>query len=228
MAPGPTTIDVLRGMSGGHPSLVDAAAALCFVGYLLVGLGLVVSERRSGGSGRRTAVSLFLLYVLGAGFGAGLTQRDLWPFAAWPIKALIPFPDVGTQRVVAVDARGVEHNIDYRAWQPLGIDELTPWIIFRLPRLPPDAQDRAAAYLLGRAETARLRARGAAGDFEGSLGPLTAPSFLLHPRIWRGPADVPAEPFVGLRVYEETWNLRERRREPQRVGRVLVFEIPRR
>jgi hypothetical protein len=83
-----------------------------------------------------------------------------------------------------------------------------------------------AAELLRLAEAGRARAR--TGEPPGTsgrgLGPLAAPEFNLHPRRWRAPADAPADPFVGLRVYRERWNQEERRRDPARVERVLVFE----
>lgn len=217
-------------MSGGHPTLVNVLSALCFAGFVLAGLLLTSREREMRASGRRQArVSAFLLYALGVSFLAGLSQRDLWPFSPWPIKALTPFPEVSTHRIVGVDAGGTEHGIDYRAWQPVGFDELQPWIIFRFPQLSPGAQDRAAAWLLDQAERARFRARegGGVGYFERFLGPLTAPYFMQHPKTWRGPESVPAQSFVGLRIYKETWNLMERRRDPGRFERVRLYEYPR-
>ena len=56
------------------------------------------------------------------------------------------------------------------------------------------------------------------------LGALTAPYFDLHPRVWTKAADTPPLPFTGLRVYRERWDQEERRRDPARVDRTLVFE----
>jgi hypothetical protein len=47
---------------------------------------------------------------------------------------------------------------------------------------------------------------------------------MLHPRRWARPEDVPREPFVALRLYEDTWDIAERRRDPSRVESTLVYE----
>lgn len=208
------------------PSPLNLASCLLFVGFLATGL-LAIARRP--GSGKR-ALNLFLLWAVGSSLFAGLSQHDLWPFAAWPIKALIPAPSAALHRIVCVDARGQEHRVDYRAWQPFGVDELHPWMIFRFSDLPPEGQDQAAAYLIELAERGRRRARDGrgVGYFDRWLGPATAPYFMLHPRLWRTPADVPPEPFVGLRVYWEGWSLAERRRDAGAVERELLYEYPRR
>jgi hypothetical protein len=216
-------------MTGGHSWLLHGFAAAAFLGFVLLGLLLAV-PRHDDPERRKTATSFYLLYVLVLSFGAGLTQRDLWPFSAWPIKALTPGPVRDRQTLLAVDEAGAEHRVDYRAWQPLGLDELTPWITFRFHHLPLDGQDRVAAYLLDRAEETRRAARGGfdIGRSGRLLGPLAAPSFMLHPRAWPSRDDVPAARFVGLRLYEETWTIAERRLDPTRVERRLLYEYPRR
>jgi hypothetical protein len=35
---------------------------------------------------------------------------------------------------------------------------------------------------------------------------------------------VPGKPFVGLRLYRETWSVEERQRDPRSVTRKLVYE----
>jgi hypothetical protein len=86
-----------------------------------------------------------------------------------------------------------------------------------------------ARFLLGRAEAARRRGREgrAPGTFERLLGPLAAPTFVQHPRRWTSPEATPSRPFVRLRLYRESWSLEERRRDPERVTRVLLHEHPR-
>lgn len=211
--------------------MLNVLSLLCFVGFLLAALLVAVSERAGTDVGRRRrAVSAFLLYGLGASFGAGLTQNDAWPFSKWPMAGGLADPTATNTRIVAVDAEGTERAIDYRAWQPLGFDELNPWIHRTYPRLPRPAQDRVAAYLLDLAERSRLRARSGegVGYFDRFLGPLTAPYFDLHPKIWSGPAGAPPRPFVRLRVYRESWNQEERRRDPGRIERVLLHEYSQR
>jgi len=205
--------------------VLNVASGLCFLGFLLCACRVWLAERGAPG-GRRHFVNVFLLYAVAASFGAGLTQRDAWPFAKWPMAGGRADAVGSTVRILGVDADGTEHGIDYRAWQPMAFDELIPWMHRTFPRLPRAAQDEAAAHLLAKAESARRQAaagRGA-GYLDRFLGSLAAPEFDLHPRLWREPASVPSRPFVALRVYRETWNQEERRRDPSRVTRELLYE----
>ena len=208
--------------------MLNVVAGLCFLGFLLAALLVALSERGVVGP-RRRFVNAFLLYALAASFGAGLSQRDAWPFAKWPMAGGRAEAEADTIRIRAVDASGAEHAVDYRAWQPMAFEELIPWMHRAFARLPPAAQDQVAAHLLEKAEGARRRA--AAGDGAGYLdrflGPLAAPEFDLHPRLWSSPAWVPAQPFVGVRVYRETWNQEERRLDPSRFRRLLLYETRR-
>jgi hypothetical protein len=140
-------------------------------------------------------------------------------------------PAVVTQpRLVAVDARGVERMVDYRAWWPLSFDELTAWMDHASLQLLPAERNRAARGLLTMAEAARQSARrgDGVGHFDRFLGPATAPFFLLHPALWSRPDDVPPDSLVGLRFYEETWNVDERAAGAGPVSRILVYSYPHR
>jgi hypothetical protein len=179
--------------------VLNVAAALAFAAFVALALFAAAGDATR----RRSRASLLLGFAAMVTFAAGLGQRDAWPFSAWPLAASAPGRSVTYSTIVAVDAGGAEHAIDYRAWQPLGFDELLSWIQLELPKLPRPEQDEAARYLLDLAEAARARAvaEGRVGYFDRFLGPLTAPDFLLHPRLW---LPAPAERFVGLRVYSET------------------------
>jgi len=168
---------------------------------------------------------VFLAFAAAVSFGAGLSQRDAWPFSSWPLAASAPGRSVTYSTIAAVDPGGVEHAVDYRAWQPLGFDELLSWVQLEFPKLPPAERDEAARHLLGLAEAARARAvaEGRVGYFDRFLGPLAAPDFLLHPRLWTSHAAPPAR-FVGLRVYSETLVLDDPRRGGGVVTRVLEYE----
>jgi hypothetical protein len=205
--------------------MLNAAAALVFLGFLFMAARVLRAER-SGGARHRRAVAAFVACAVAASFAAGLAQRDLWPFAKWPMAGGRADAVAESTRVRAVDADGVEHEVDYRAWQPLAFDELMPWMHRTFPALPPEAKAVVAAHLLRLAEEGRARSRagGGPGTFDRFLGPLTAPHFNLHPRRWGSPAETPAQPFVGLRVYRERWSQEERRRDPGRVERVLLFD----
>jgi hypothetical protein len=127
---------------------------------------------------------------------------------------------------VAIDAQGAEYQIDYRAWEPIEFDEMMAWKDAYFTHLGRTSQDKVAAYLLGIIETARQQ--WAAGkrvhDFDRYLGPLATPLFLGHPAYWETDAGVPAKPFVGLRFYDETWDVEERATDPSKVSRRLVYE----
>ena len=208
--------------------MLDLLSALCFAGFALGGALVAWSETRPAWHARRPALlSAFLGYALAASFGAGLSQREAWPFSRWNFAAGLAARSVTNSRVLAVDAGGVEHAVDARAWQPLGFDELQPWLLSTLPQLPREARERAAGFLLEKAEHARREARAGRpfGSWERVLGPLAAPSFVLHPRPWSSPARVPALPFMRLRVYRESWDQEERARTGERaVRRELIHE----
>lgn len=195
------------------------------IGFALLGIAAGLSTR--GAVASRPMVNIFILYTLGLSFGAGLLQREVWPFSAWPLVAG-KVPQIVTQpRILAFDADGKEHEIDYRAWAPLEFDELMGWEEKTFAVLDRESKDRVAAYLLGVVETARQR--WAAGDperhFDKYLGPFSAPFFLGHPDRWAAGVRVPGRPFVGLRIFKETWSLEERSRDPGRFSRKLVYEF---
>jgi hypothetical protein len=208
--------------------MLNVLSGLCFLGFLGAALLVALSER-GWIHPRRRFVNAFLLYAVAASFGAGLAQKDAWPFSKWPMAGGRAEPRGSTIRIVAVDEDGVEHGVDYRAWQPMAFDELIPWLHRTFPRLPRASQDRVAAHLLEKAESARKRAGAGedTGHLGGVLGPLAAPEFDLHPRLWSRPGSVPARPFVALRIYRETWDQEERRRDPSRVTRLLLYESAR-
>jgi hypothetical protein len=189
-------------------------------------LGLAAGLARRGAVDNRRLVNVFIVYTIALAFGAGLSQHEVWPFSAWPLVAgKVPTP-VTHPRFVAVDAEGREHEIDYRAWGPIEFDEFIGWEGKSFHRLDRASQDRVASYLLGIIEGNRRR--WAAGQperyFDRYLGPLSAPFFLGHPERWIAGVRVPENPFVGLRLYKETWSVEERRRDPGKVTRKLAYE----
>lgn len=189
-------------------------------------LGLVAGLARRGAVDNRRWVNIFIVYTVVLGFGAGLSQREIWPFSAWPLVAgKVPDP-VTHPRFLAVDGEGREHEIDYRAWGPIEFDEFVGWEEKNFSRLDRASQDRVGSYLLGIIE--RNRRRWAAGEpepyFDRYLGPLSAPFFLGHPERWIAGVQVPQEPFVALRFYRESWSVEERRRDPAKVTRRLAYE----
>jgi hypothetical protein len=203
---------------------MGAVKGLLFLGFVV--LGLIAAYSAHGKGSNRRNVNVFLVYTLVLGLGAGLSQREVWPFSTWPLVAGTVLQGVTHKRVVALDADGQEYPIDYRAWEPLPIDELMAWVgryFFGLDRA---AQDRVAAYLLGIIEHNREQwsTKKPVLHFERYLGTLSAPLFLGHPGHWTQGAGAPTQPFRGLRLYMDTWNVEERWRDPSKVTRLLAYE----
>jgi hypothetical protein len=183
----------------------------------------IPDERRKG------RLNLFLLFVVATIFGTCLTQHDLFPFAAWNLLPRWVGPNWTAVRLVGVDAGGVEHAIDVRAWEPLSGDELRTWFQVVFIQLDSAARDSVAGYLLNQAEVARRAAAGGKriGRYDRFLGPLRAPLTVVHPRLWGIPDSVPP-PFLALRYYRDRWSLVRRARHLDAVSRRLVFEYRRR
>lgn len=207
----------------------DVLRLLCFLGFVCLGGAAAWTQRTSPTDPQSNKVlRLFLLYSVLVSFGAGLSQRELWPFSTWPLMTALCPPQVTHPRMLAVDQTGAEHPIDYRAWQPLPFDELFAWVDATFLRLPSAEAHSVGQYLVQRLETARLQAaqgRGV-GYFHRFFGPLAAPYFLLHPALWSTPEAVPPHPFVGVRLYQETWQIARRHHDPSQVTRVLVYASP--
>jgi hypothetical protein len=204
-------------------------STFCFMGFVTLGVLVAIWGRFLSSTARRRLTNVFLLVVLFISFGAGLTQHNLWPFSSWPVLAYPVTTDgeyVPLPRIMGVDSGGSEYDIDYRAWRPLALEELLSWIKLHFARLDPAARDRVGDYLLARSNLAREQALSSAGlPYPNRwFGPLTAPTHMLHPAIWSHLESVPRNSFVELRIYQEAWNLEERRRDPQKVTRVLVFD----
>jgi hypothetical protein len=197
---------------------------LLFLGF--VGLGLIAAYSTRGKRGNRRLVNVYIIYTLALGLGAGLSQFEVWPFSTWPLVAGTVAKTVIQPRVVAIDAAGQEYPIDYRAWGPFVFEEMMAWQDKNFAGLDRATKDRVAAYLLELIE--RNREQWALGKpilyFERYLGPLSTPLFLGHPEYWTKGAGVPPQPFRGLRLYKESWNVEERWRDPSKVTRELTYE----
>ncbi|MEP6571799.1 MAG: hypothetical protein ABJD11_03855 [Gemmatimonadota bacterium] len=211
--------------------MVNLVAGFLFAG--LVGAALVFlifrGRMRSEAAERRLTTG-FIVYCLVASFSPILLQRDLWPFSSWALMVGAAPAAIGDDPqgllVVAVDADGGEQAIDYRAWRPFSVEEIHAWLRQQFPQLDADAQRQSAIYLLARVNAARALARGKGpAALNGWLGWFSAPFHQLHTVVWRKPADVPAQPFVGLRVYREFWNFEARRTNRSLTHRSLLYQF---
>jgi hypothetical protein len=211
----------------------NIASAICFVAFVGSGLLAAASGRLSARWDRRRLINFFLFVALFVSFTSGLTQHDMWPFSSWKMMTGLTPPatrTLPTLNIVGADASGNEYDIDYRAWKPLSPEELDSWLRHDFYELDPTARDRVARYLLQISDDAREQALSSTGlaFTNRSLGPLTAPTHLLHPAIWSHVESVPHTPFVGLRIYEESWDLEARRFPAAMITRALAYEYPRR
>ena len=216
--------------------MTNAVGALSFVGFVVIGLVLLVFRRQQADeAGRQRLASVFIGYVVVISFGAGMLQRNFWPFSSWSLmvgsgpRSLIGEEDWHPARSVGVTSDGREHRIDYRSWQPFSYAELIDtWIHSRMPDLPADARDRVGVWLLSQANAGREAAidRRTPGTWSRILGPLTAPTHFFHKARWSSPGEAPAEPFQAVRYYLDYFDVEARVRDPDRLWLVLLYEYP--
>lgn len=216
---------------GREAVLTDLVAAASYAGVVAAAGYAAWTGRSAEIDRRRRGRQVMIGGVLATTLLAGLSQRDLWPLSSWSLMTRAPRRDMGVNpvylRLVAVDSAGAEYTVDYRAVEPFAIEELMAWMRAQFVSLPRAEQDTAARYLLGRVNAARARVReGRSAGTAGVLpGALRAPFHQLHQRRWRESTDLPATPFVTLRLYGETWDLEERARDSTRVSRHLLYQL---
>ena len=213
----------------GTPVTRDVVAAAGFCAVVGVGLWSVVrthAEPRAS----RPPMPVHFVIILAAGLGllAGFAQRELWPFATWKLMADISTADVRVRALVCADSAGNSFAVDHRAWAPLTEEELFSWSWNRLTLLDTAKQSVVAVALVAQVESARQRARlGLDPAARPSiLGPIAAPSHLLHPRLWTGPHDTPVTSCVALRLVERRWNVDSAAAGRGSVVVATVWELP--
>jgi hypothetical protein len=179
--------------------LKAALPALLFLAFLV----LVLRVRPGDGPSRGTVRALVAFTAI-VSAAAGLTARDLWPFAAW---RFIPY-QIGSSglltREVVVDAQGRESPLDYCALEPLEPGEFAGYV----RQAPPFRRQEAVDFMRDRAQAAAadVRAGRPCGRFHRLLGVLSAPTFQSVPRRWTSAADVPW-PIVAVRIYDIPWRV---------------------
>lgn len=203
--------------------MTDICSALLFLGFVSTTVLAAWKGRASGQS--QQGVRLFLAYAMVASTAAGLLHHEFWPFARWQIFAYRYQPPVEALQVRAVDAQGTEYDVDRHAWEPLSSLDLHAWLGKHLLTRTPAQQEVVGRYLLDQVNTVRARVR--RGEpfrvFQRFLGPLSASLHILYTPIWSAPEDVPTQPFTGLRIYRDRWDVWARARDPQDVQRTLLY-----
>ena len=211
-------------------TLTHLVAAAAFAGFVAGSLLVTLTIRSRSMVDRQRFISRFILYVLVVTITAGVSRRDLWPFSGWPMMTVPPPEVVGPNLpfswIYGVTENGAEYPLDPRALEPLSTSELLAWLDYRLPSLSPEQQDRIGALLLEKANSGRIAALagGQPGYLRRFVGPFGAPRHLLLAPRWTQPQDVPDTPFTAVRWYRESWNIDQRRTEPDAVTRTLGFE----
>lgn len=199
-----------------------------FLGFLVLGLLAASSAPRVCRLSRSARVNLFLVYVLSITTTVGFSQRESWPFTNWAlVHHLAPREVSGRIELEMVDADGRAYPADHRIWQPLAPEELYTWLQRYFAALDDAGRINLARFMVARAEAARVRLQ--RGEPVGTngwvLGPLAAPYHFQARVQWRSPSHVPPTPFVGVRVWEVSWNVEERLADPRRVVRRLLVEL---
>jgi len=107
---------------------------------------------------RRYAVNALFLYVLAVHAVLAAARRDAWPFATHGVfleKADEQRP-LSNVRFVGVDNSGREHPLDPDSWSPISVRTLEVWWLVDFPRLSPHEQKSVMAFLLEKAQAARV------------------------------------------------------------------------
>ncbi len=131
-------------------------------------------------------------------------------------------------RIVGVTPDGVEHAIDHRVWAPWTHLTIQGFMRDRFPAANHDTQQAIGAFLLEKINVARreIIAGVSPNSWTGSLGSLAAPSHLIHRTRWHSRSDVPEEPFVKVRFYQEGFNMLDRLRDSTDFRLDAFFEHP--
>jgi hypothetical protein len=199
-----------------------------FLGFVALGLFAFARGRRPGAGGARAAADRLILYVLAVSLAVGITQQESWPFSNWALVHGLAPRQMASWEIEAVDDGGRSWPVDPRVLQPLSPEEFGAWMGSGLGRLSPEGRRRIGQFVLARAEAgrARVKAGGRVGVSERWLGPLAAPYHFHGRPVWRGPADVPDRPFIGVRLWSLSWDVEERALDASRVRRRLLLAQP--
>jgi len=213
-------METLSGLPWLRPAL-DVARLLVFACF--VGLGIRALRRPE-----RRSVDRLIAYAMAVSLAVGFTQVEAWPFTNWALVHGLAPARMSSWEIEGLDATGRAWPVDARVLQPMAPEEFGSWMFSRLPRLSHDARARLGRFLLERAEAgrARLVAGEPVGGNERVLGPLAAPFHFQQKPVWHGPADVPAAPFVAVRVQVLEWDVEARRRDESQVTRRELLRYP--
>ena len=196
-----------------------------FAAFVL--LGVTTQIRRGSTRARRQRVNLFIGFVVFISLAVGLSRRESWPFATWAVVSGLGPEEITNYDFELVSGDGRTVRLDPRVWQPASDNEiLDGWVAWHIDETPPAQRDELARFVLDRAERARQKVRsgGSAGVNGWVFGPLAAPYAFRRGPLWNSAADVPAAPFVTVRLVKERWNVLARFHHEAAIARQVVYE----
>ena len=196
------------------------------LGSFLIFLGLALSVAVSASSeGRRRRVNALLLYFLLLSGAVGFTQKDDWPFS--PYRIFYDYKPPGSLAskvaVKVFDGSGRECDVHPRFASPVVLPNLGVWFERTYPRLTPDEQGHAMAFLFAKAREAGPRVALRQDTTPGLAWLAAPPHWGLYALSTAGDF-AGCLPYAGLRVYREAWRPREKFQDPARVSRELVSD----
>lgn len=171
-------------------------------------IGLALSVRPGSSPASSRSCLALVAFVIAACLAAGISGRDLWPFASWRYVRYAVAESGSFQRVLAIDDSGGEHVLDPAAFEPLELAELQGYLFYHLGNLPASQRSELLRYMLerSRAGLERRRRGETVGTFARFLGPMAAPTFHADASPWAGDAALPRR-IDALRVYRVYWRL---------------------
>ena len=200
--------------------MVQILRLLAFIGAVCLGAAVLAARTPAA---RRRRIDVWIVYLVAGHFLVGVTQKDMWPFSTYRLMRGVWDAHALYSRIVVrgVDASGREWPTDPQSWAPLPPSTIHDWWTAAGPMLSAAERERAGAFLLARAESARRRRlEGRRVGNEILLGNLAAPDWLVAPPV---PAPSP-QPFRAIRIYREDWIPAEALRDPGRFRSFLEFD----
>ena len=121
------------------PLLLEVPRLVSFLMFLVLAARIPLA---AAALTRRSAINLWIVYVLALSVLAGATQFDDWPFASYTLaafKARVDAPFCQTE-FYGIDRSGRETFVDPMAWSPVYSSILQYWFEQNYNRLSPKNQ----------------------------------------------------------------------------------------
>jgi hypothetical protein len=202
-------------------AVADLARLGVFLAFMLLAFRAGRAMRRSGKE-RKHTVGVFVAFTVLVSMAVGAAQQAAWPFSHWPMDNKYFEAETTGLLAFVVDARGEEHQLDYRALYPIDWMDLYDWLN-QTRRRRPEAFAQIAPWLVERIADARRQLE-TTGRLPGDRWALAAPPRLVVPPLWTRDDGLSPLTVTGLRIYEFTTNLDEPPFLPEPGQRSLIFE----